>query len=111
MRRPSRREAHAIALQQVVPKKGLPAHGPRVLLHELVLLGSGSVEIMSARSASLEMLDDPTNNSATATATTVVSMFQTNSVALKESRAINWAATTDDAVVALSGASYSSAST
>jgi hypothetical protein len=36
------------------------------------------------------MLDNPTTNSATATAVSVVSMYQTNSIALRAERFINW---------------------
>jgi hypothetical protein len=37
------------------------------------------------------MLDNPTNNSASGTATSMVSMFQTNSTAFRAERYINWA--------------------
>ena len=73
-----------------------------------ILLGSGSVELISARGASLEMSDAPTGSSATPTSTSLVSMFQTNSVSLRATRYLNWIVTTDDAVVALSGVNYSS---
>ncbi len=53
---------------------------------------------LGAERASLEMLDNPTNNSATATATSMVSMFQTDSVAIRVERYLNWAVTAPDAV-------------
>jgi len=55
------------------------------------LADDGMVTIDASREASLQMLDNPTNNSATSTATTLVSMFQTNSVAIRAERYINWA--------------------
>lgn len=62
------------------------------------LADDGMVTIDASREASLQMLDGsssgagaPTNNSATSTATSLVSMFQTNSVAIRAERYINWA--------------------
>ena len=54
------------------------------------LADDGNVVIDASREASLQMLDNPTNNSATGTPTTMVSMFQTNSVAIRAERWINW---------------------
>jgi HK97 family phage major capsid protein/HK97 family phage prohead protease len=49
--------------------------------------------------ASLQMLDNPTNNSATGTATTMVSMFQTNSLAIRAEQFIHWVKLRSTAVV------------
>lgn len=57
---------------------------------DIWLADDGNVVIDASREASLQMLDDPTNNSASGTPTTMVSMFQTNSVALRAERWINW---------------------
>jgi HK97 family phage major capsid protein len=64
---------------------------------EIWLADDGNVVIDASREASLQMLNSsasgagaPTNNSATPTATSLVSMFQTNSVALRAERWINW---------------------
>lgn len=57
---------------------------------DIWLSDDGNVTIDASREASLQMLDNPTNASADGTATTVVSMFQTNSVALRAERFINW---------------------
>jgi len=54
------------------------------------LADDGSIVIDASREASLEMLDNPTNDSGVPTPTTLVSMFQTNSVALRAERFINW---------------------
>lgn len=50
--------------------------------------GGGDFEVSTE--ATLQMLDNPTNDSSTPTATTEVSMFQTDSAAIKVSRFANW---------------------
>lgn len=57
---------------------------------DIWLADDGNVIIDASDQASLQMLDNPTNNSATGTPTTVVSMWQTNSVAFRAERFINW---------------------
>lgn len=66
--------------------------GMVVLLNasDIWLADDGQVTIDASREASLQMLNDPTNNSATGTPTTMVSMFQTNSTAFLAERFINW---------------------
>ena len=66
--------------------------GMVVLLNasDIWLADDGQVTIDASREASLQMLDNPTNNSATGTATAMVSMFQTNSTAFLAERFINW---------------------
>lgn len=62
-----------------------------VLAREVMLADDGQVTIDASREAAIEMLDNPTNTSTGATAaTSMVSMFQTNSVAIKAVRFINW---------------------
>lgn len=67
--------------------------GMVVLLNasDIWLADDGQVTLDSSREASLQMLDNPTNNSATGTPTTMVSMFQTNSTAFLCERFLNWA--------------------
>ena len=57
---------------------------------DIWLADDGQVTIDASREASLQMLDNPTNNSSTGTPTTMVSMFQTNSTAFLAERFINW---------------------
>jgi len=66
--------------------------GMVVLLNasDIWLADDGQVTIDASREASLQMLDNPTNSSATGTPTTMVSMFQTNSTAFLAERFINW---------------------
>ena len=59
---------------------------------EVFLADEGQVMIDVSREASIQMLDNPTNTSTgSTTATTMVSMFQTHSIAMKGVRFINWA--------------------
>jgi HK97 family phage major capsid protein len=58
----------------------------------------GGVEVQPSHVASVEMLDNPTNDAATATATSVVSLFQTNSAAVKLVQLCDWRLLADDAV-------------
>lgn len=57
---------------------------------EIYLSDDGTVTIDASREASLEMADDPSHDSDTPTAVQLVSMFQTDSVALRAERFINW---------------------
>lgn len=57
---------------------------------DVFIADDGTVTIDASREASLQMDNAPTNDSPTPTATALVSMFQTNSVALRAERYINW---------------------
>ena len=62
----------------------------------------GGVDIAMSTEASLQMDDVPTQSSVTTVAATaVVSMFQTNSVAIRAERTVNWAKRRSDAVAVL----------
>ncbi|HWJ40169.1 MAG TPA: hypothetical protein VNT29_03525, partial [Candidatus Limnocylindrales bacterium] len=74
---------------------------------EIMLADDGQVTIDASAEASLQMLDNPTNQSTAGTApTTVVSMFQTNSVALRATRFINWVKRRSIAVQYIKDAQY-----
>lgn len=75
---------------------------------DIWLADDGQVTIDASRDASLEMLNNPTNNSASGTATTMVSMFQTNSVAFRAERYINWARRRNSGVAYLTGVNWGS---
>ncbi len=75
---------------------------------EIFLADDGSVTVDASREASLQMLDNPTNNSAEATATQMVSMWQTNSIALRAERFINWKNRRADAVVYMDDVNWGS---
>lgn len=82
--------------------------GMVVLLNasDIWLADDGQVTIDASREASLQMLDNPTNNSATGTPTSMVSMFQTNSTAFLAERFINWQRRRASAVAWLSGVNW-----
>lgn len=70
-----------------------------VKANDIALADDGRVQVDVSGEASLQMDDAPTNNSATVAATTVVSMFQTDSLAVRAEREIHWAKLRSTAVV------------
>lgn len=75
---------------------------------EVFMSDDGGVRVDASSEASLQMLDNPTNNSATATATQMVSMWQTNSVAFRGEWFINWQKRRTDAVVLMDDVNWGS---
>jgi HK97 family phage major capsid protein len=75
---------------------------------EVFLADDGQVVIDASREATLQMLDNPTNNSGTATPTTGVSMWQTNSIALRAERFINWSKRRAEAVAYMDDVNWGS---
>lgn len=73
---------------------------------DVYLADEGGISVDMSQEASLQMDDAPTNNSATPTATSMVSMFQTNSVAFRAERTVNWAKRRPSAVAALAGVNW-----
>lgn len=66
----------------------------------------GGIQIDLSREASLEMADNPAHNSTTPTGASLVSMFQTNSVAFRAERILNWAKARPTAVAVLTSADW-----
>lgn len=66
----------------------------------------GGVAVDMSTEASLEMADNPTASSVTPTAAELVSMFQTNSVAFRAERTINWTRRRDTGVAIISGVAW-----
>jgi HK97 family phage major capsid protein/HK97 family phage prohead protease len=75
---------------------------------EVFLADDGQVTVDASQEATLQMLDNPTNNSATGTATTGVSMYQTDSIAIRAHRFINWAKRRSTAVVYMDDVNWGS---
>lgn len=73
----------------------------------IYLADDGGVAIDISTEASLEMQTTPTHDSITPTPIELVSMFQTNSVAVRAERWINWARRRDAAVSVVTGVDYS----
>lgn len=62
-----------------------------IVPNQILLADDGGVSISVSREASLQMDTAPTVNSVTPTATSLVSLWQTNSVGIRAERVINWA--------------------
>jgi dienelactone hydrolase len=73
---------------------------------DIYLADDGEISVDASREASLEMSDAPAHNSGTPTPAQMVSMWQTNSVAIRAERTINWMRRRDPAVVYLTGVSW-----
>lgn len=95
-------ESWPVIVSQYVPD------GTVVLLNagDIYLGDDGGVEIDVSREASLEMDNAPSHDSDTPTPSTLVSMWQTNSVAFRAGRTINWARRRDTGVALLTGADW-----
>lgn len=76
---------------------------------DIYFADEGGVEVDFSREASLEMSDTPTMDSDTPTPTSLVSMFQTNSIAFRAERTINWARRRPSAVVYLTNVTWGGA--
>lgn len=76
-----------------VPSSGSPDTAPIVLLDaaEILLADDGDVTFEASRQTSLEMVDAPTQSAATATGSTMVSLWQNSCVGVKADRIIRWA--------------------
>lgn len=76
---------------------------------DIYLGDEGGVTVDASMEASIEMSDAPTGDSGTPTASTAVSMFQTNSVAIRAERTINWARRRTVSVAYLTGIDWGGA--
>lgn len=73
---------------------------------DIYLADEGGFAVDISREASLQMLDNPTNDSVTPTATSLVSLWQTNSVGFRAERTINWARRRAASVAVLTGVNW-----
>lgn len=78
---------------------------------DIYLADDGGVAIDMSREASLEMQSAPNHNSIDPAGTQLVSMFQTNSVAIRAERWINWKRRRNAAVAVISNVNYSASAT
>lgn len=88
---------------------GSPDSGHMIILakaSDILFADEGGLEIDASREASIQMLDNPTNDAAAGTATTMTSMFQTKSVAIRAVRFINWKKRRSTAVAYIKEALY-----
>lgn len=81
-----------IRTSQYLANNGGSQGNPFILVDEaeVWLADDGSVTVDTSTEASIEMVDAPTQNANTPTASTMVSMFTTNSIALRAERFIWW---------------------
>jgi HK97 family phage prohead protease len=73
---------------------------------DIYLGDDGQVTVDASEEASLEMSDAPTGDSGAPTAAQLVSMFQTNSVAIRAERVINWMRRRTQSVAYLTGVDW-----
>jgi hypothetical protein len=95
-------------LAGIVPIIATSAAGTNVIaVHQpsVRFADEGRLQVATAQAAALEMDSEPTNDSATPTPTTLTSMWQTNSTALRLTRYLNWSAPAGS-VAAISDADY-----
>lgn len=100
----------AVASENCI-KVGSPVTGEGRMLvlvnaNEILLADDGMADVEASREASIQMLDNPTNDTVTPTATTMVSMWQTASVAIRAVRYINWAKRRSNVVQFIQDAAY-----
>ena len=77
---------------------------------DIYLADEGGIQVDMSREASLEMADNPAHNSDTPTgATSLVSLWQTNSVGFRVERFINWSKRRPSAVAMITGATWGTA--
>ena len=94
--------------------QGLPVVVSQYVGNQLILVNAsdvyladdGGVAVDMSREASLEMESAPTGDSLTGAGVQMVSMFQTNSVAVRAERWINWKRRRNGAVAVISGVNY-----
>ncbi len=100
-------EGFPVIVSQYAALIGSPAsnHFVAVDASNVFLADDGAVSIDVSREASLEMSDAPGTDTGT-----VVSMFQTNQLAIRAERYINWALRRSAAVAYLDGVAYTSGS-
>lgn len=76
---------------------------------DIYLSDDGQATVDFSREASIQMLDNPTNASSDGTATTLVSMFQNDSTALRAHRFVNYSRRRPTAVAYLTGVAWTNA--
>lgn len=87
--------------------RGTDTAGEMVILvnaSDIYLADDGTVTIDASREASIQMDTAPTQDATVGTGTTSVSMFQTDSVALRAERYVNWAKRRNQAVAYIDNA-------
>jgi hypothetical protein len=74
----------------------------------IALADDGNVSVDASREASIEMVDSSSQDSGSGTGASLVSMFQTNSIAIRAEREINWKKLRSTAVVYMDDVNWGS---
>lgn len=107
-------EGLPVMTSQYVPDTGSPAFSYVILVNasDVYFADEGGIAIDMSREASLQMDSAPTmtahgaGSPGTATATSVVSLWQTNTVGFRAERTVNWARRRASGVQVLSGVAW-----
>lgn len=95
-----------VIVSQYMPTDSSGAVVALVNASDIYLADDGGISVDLSREASLQMDDAPSHNSGTPAGSQLVSMFQTNSVAFRAERTLNWMARRDSAVAVLDGVNW-----
>jgi hypothetical protein len=95
-----------VIVSEYVPTDSEGAVVALVNASDIYLADDGGISVDMSREASLQMDDSPTNDSDTPTATSLVSLWQTNSVGFRAERTINWMARRTSAAAYLTGVTW-----
>ena len=93
-------------VSEYVPTVSAGSYVALVNASDIYMGDDGGVAVDMSREASLQMADNPSNDATTGTGASMVSMWQTNSVAFRAERTINWAARRAGAVALLDSVNW-----
>lgn len=89
-----------------VPGDAVAGYSVVLAVQNDILVAEGGLVIDASREASLEFSDAPTGDAKTPTATQLVSLWQTGSVAIKAIRGVTWTRRRPTAVAVVTAAKY-----
>lgn len=102
-------EGLPVVVSEYVPTDTAGGYVFLVNASDIYLADEGGVSVDMSDQASLQMLDNPTNNATgSTTATSMVSLWQTNCVGFRAERTINWGKRRASAVAVLDGVNWGS---
>lgn len=97
-----------------VPSKYLPNSGGLYTLvlvdPDAIAIGEDAMSLRASQEATVQMLDNPTNNTTTPTATNAVSLWQANATAIMATKFLNWDVRREGAVQLIAALAEASAS-
>lgn len=99
-------EGFPVITSEYMPTDSAGSYVAFVNAQDIYLGDDGGIRVDLSREASLEMSDSPSGDSDTPTAAQLVSLFQTDSVAFRAERTINWKKRRTSAVALLDGVNW-----